>query len=248
MNRSLLLAAACALGIAAAPSTARAFEIEDLGLTVAVTPTFASDYLFRGISQTRSRPAGQVTLDVEHTSGLYVGAFLSNVTFAGTNARQELDILGGYRFSIGDFKFDLGGVYYAYPGYDATPGLYDLNYFEFAAKGSWTLDPVKLLASAYYSPQFQAESGSGYYLEGGIDIALPLEFTLSGRIGYQWIQNNTRFGTPDFMNFGVFIGREIAYGFTFTAGYYGTNIAQADCVAGQKICDDRFMFTISRAF
>jgi hypothetical protein len=41
----------------------------------------ASDYLFRGISQTRNNWAVQGTFDLEHESGVYVGAFLTNAKF-----------------------------------------------------------------------------------------------------------------------------------------------------------------------
>jgi uncharacterized protein (TIGR02001 family) len=88
-----LIAAFALAGPAAAQQ-----HIGALDLTAASTPTIATDYLFRGISQTRNRPVAQLTLDVAHDSGLYVGGFLSNVAFAGTDARQEVDLLADYRF------------------------------------------------------------------------------------------------------------------------------------------------------
>src|SRR4051812_49838336 len=58
-------------------------QIESLGLTVTTTPAVSNDYLFRGISQTRNNWAFQGTLDVQHASGVYVGAFISNAKFVG---------------------------------------------------------------------------------------------------------------------------------------------------------------------
>ena len=81
-----------------APDASAQQKIESLDLTVTTTPAVATDYLFRGISQTRSRPALQLGLDVAHGSGFYVGAFGSNVVFPGASARQEVDALAGYRF------------------------------------------------------------------------------------------------------------------------------------------------------
>ncbi|WP_426956269.1 TorF family putative porin [Muricoccus radiodurans] len=244
MKNAFAVSALC-LGLAAGP--AGAFTLEDAGLTVGITPTISSDYLFRGISQTRNRPAAQVTVDIEHTSGVYVGAFLSNISFAGTDARQEVDVLAGYRFAIGGVKFDLGGVGYLYPGYDYPQGAFDLNYFELAARVSYEFDPLKVLGSAFWSPNFQAESGSSFYLEGGLEVKLPLDFTLAGRFGYQWIDRNNRFGTPDFANWNVTLSREV-FGFTLTVGYYDTNLNRSECVGGQKICDARAMVTLSRTF
>ncbi|MFB9970796.1 TorF family putative porin [Pseudoroseomonas cervicalis] len=223
-------------------------EIDSLGLTVTATPSVSSDYLFRGISQTRNRPAIQLTLDAQHESGFYVGAFASNVTFPGSNARQELDLLAGYRFEVAGVSLDIGGVYYTYPGYDRPSGSYDYNYVEAIAKASYTLEPVKLVATAAWSPNFYFESGSAVYVEGGADISLPFDFTLAGRLGYQWIERNTRYGAPDYTNWSVAVTREIVGGFMLTVGYYDTDLSKAQCFGGTKLCDARAMVTLSRAF
>jgi uncharacterized protein (TIGR02001 family) len=243
----LLASSAILLGTLLAPQAAPA-QTTVGDLTIAVTPALSTDYLFRGISQTRNRPAAQLTLDVEHSSGVYVGAFASNVTFLGTNARQELDLLVGYRFALGPVKLDVGGIYYTYPGYDAPPGGLELNYLELALRASYEAEPAKLVGAVFYSPGFQAESGNSLYLEGGVDLKLPYDVTLSGRVGYQWIDRNSRFGTPDFLNFGIAATRELAAGVMLSVGYYGTDLSNAECVGGQKICDNRVMATLSRPF
>ena len=73
LARSALLFA-LAPAWAAAPS--RAAEPE---WTAAVTA--ASDYFFRGVSQTVNKPALQAELAVEHPSGLFGGVFASTVGF-----------------------------------------------------------------------------------------------------------------------------------------------------------------------
>ena len=116
-------------------------KIEDSGLTINLTPTLSSDYLFRGVSQTRDRPAIQGTVDVQHDSGFYVGAFASNVSFKSLDARQELDVLGGWRTTFGGLSVDTGAVWYTYPGYNKGTGAgLGLNYVELAAKlaTSWS--------------------------------------------------------------------------------------------------------------
>jgi uncharacterized protein (TIGR02001 family) len=253
MKTTIATASAFALGLSLAAGQAGAFEIESAGLTVGVTPTLSSDYLFRGISQTQNRPAVQGTIDIQHTTGLYVGAFASNVSFLGTNARQEIDALAGYRFSIGDLSLDFGGIAYTYPGYDNRPGsgLYDLQYFELAAKASYAIAaapvPVKFLASVNYSPNYQLESGTGVYIEGGVEFTLPYDLTLAGRAGYQWIQNNPRWGSPDFANWNVTLSYKLA-DFVLTAGYFDTNLNRGECFGGQKICEARGMVYLSRTF
>ncbi|WP_431283452.1 TorF family putative porin [Humitalea sp. 24SJ18S-53] len=230
-------------------------EVAALDSTVTVTPAAATDYLFRGISQTRNRPAGQLTVDVEHSSGVYIGGFLSNVAFVGTNARQELDGSAGYRFALGDLKLDLGATYYGYPGYSnegssGAPGRFNANpldFFEAIARANYTVGPAKLLGTVAYSPGYFGDSGTGWYIEGGVDLALPYEFTLSGRLGYQWIQNNVQFGAPDYLNFGVSVSREVYAGFILSVGYYGTDVSETQC-GGLKVCNNRFMAALSRPF
>jgi uncharacterized protein (TIGR02001 family) len=249
MHRHLLAAATLAVGFSAlAPDAFAQTRIEPLDLTVSATPALSTDYLFRGISQTRNRPAAQLTLEAVHDSGVYIGAFASNVAFAGTNGRQELDLLAGYRFDAAGISWDIGGIYYTYPGYDHAPGAYEIDYGEVALKATKAFDSVTLLGSAYVSPNYFGRSGTGIYVEGGADLALPWGITASGRVGYQWIEREPRFGTPDYLTYSISASRELAAGVTLAVGYYGTDIDQDRCAGGQKICDGRFMATLSRKF
>jgi uncharacterized protein (TIGR02001 family) len=221
--------------------------VGSLGLTISATPAVSTDYLFRGLSQTRNRPAVQFSLDVEHESGLYVGTFVSNANFVGTNIRQEVDGLAGYRTTLGGVKLDLGIVYFGYPGYTDT-GAGNAAWWEGVLKASYELEPLKFLGSVAYSPDFNFESGAAVYVEGGVDIKLDFDITLSARLGYQSVDKNARFGLRDYTNFGFFASREIVAGFTMTVGYYGTDLDQADCAGGLKICENRAMVSLSRVF
>lgn len=244
--RVLVLAALVTLGLSAHPARAE-IALGETGLSLTLTPTIASDYLFRGISQTRNRWAAQFTAEMTHSSGVYIGGFISNVAFQGTNARQEIDLYGGYRFSALTINWDIGAILYTYPGYTANGG-FDLNYVELALRASREIGPVKLSGSLFYSPDYQLQSGNSLYLEGGIDISLPFEFVAQGRLGYITIDNNTRYGTPDYLWWSAGISRPLPFGFSASLAYYATNISQSDCVGGQKICDGRVLFSLSRAF
>jgi uncharacterized protein (TIGR02001 family) len=233
----------------AAPAQAQA----DLGAGLSLTGTVAgtTDYLFRGISQTRNRPTIQGTLELSHESGVYIGAFLSGVTFAGGyDARQELDLTAGYRFELGDFKFDTYVIGYTYPGYEAQPGFQELAFLEVGARGTIELGDVTLTAAANYSPNYFGRSGTGVYVEGGADYKLPiLELTVSGRLGYQYIERPGRFGiTPDsYLYYGVSVSREIVSGVTVGVGYYGTDLSEREC-GGLKICSSRFLANLTWKF
>src|SRR5690606_3470886 len=76
--------------------------------------TVATDYRFRGISQTDKEPALQGGFDYEHSSGFYAGNWNSNIDFAKS---IEMDFYTGYKWAINDnFGMDVGALYYYYPG------------------------------------------------------------------------------------------------------------------------------------
>ncbi|MBL6456064.1 hypothetical protein JMJ55_12075 [Belnapia sp. T6] len=249
--------AAAALVLPALPAAAQT-TIEQLGLTVTLTPAVSNDYLFRGISQTRNNWAFQGTADIQHESGFYIGTFVSNAKFLANpwnDTRQELDILAGYRFELAGVALDVGYVGYLYPGQDKAPGTQLNEYHEVAVKATYTIDTVKLLGAFNYSPNFFGRSGDGFYIEGGADVTLPYGFTASGRLGHQWIQRNAFFGTPDYLWYSIGVSREIYAGVTAAVGWYGTDISKRECApvagradGGQRICDGRVLFTLSRVF
>jgi len=254
--RSATLAAA-ALLLPALPAAAQT-TIDSAGLTVTLTPAVSNDYLFRGISQTRNNWAFQGTADIQHESGFYIGAFVSNAKFLANpynDTRQELDALAGYRFELAGVALDVGYIGYYYPGQGKAPGGQLNEYHELAVKAAYTIDTVKLLAAFNYSPNFFGRSGAGYYIEGGADVTLPYAFTASARVGHQWIERNTFFGTPDYLWYSVGVSREIYAGVTAAVGWYGTDISKRDCIpvvdradGGQRACDGRVLFTLSRVF
>ncbi len=86
--------------------------------------SLVSDYRFRGISQTMREPAIQGQFDYTHKSGIYLGTWASNVdgtTHYYNNTSMEWDLYGGYKgkpflCSIPDFGYNIGFIYYYYPG------------------------------------------------------------------------------------------------------------------------------------
>ncbi len=82
-----------------------------------------SNYIFRGVTQTTGAAAVQGGFDYAHPSGLYVGTWGSNVSWLtdggyATGSSLELDVYGGYKGAFGktDFGYDVGAIFYYYPG------------------------------------------------------------------------------------------------------------------------------------
>ena len=257
--RTLLnaLAVTSALLVTAMLPARAQIAIGETGVTVTTSGTYASDYLFRGISQTRSRMAYQGASEAVHSSGVYVGGFISNVNFQGFDARQEIDVYGGYRVALAGFNVDFGGIGYLYPGYNRPPGGLSpvLDYAEIYAKAAREVGPVNLMASVNFSPNYFGRSGTGVYVEAGADWKTGVwDVTLGGRFGYQWIQRNPVFGTPDYAWWSIGLSRDFAIPnigtIAVSVGYYDTSISRGDCIFGtrQDICGARALGAISFKF
>ena len=84
-----------------------------------LTLALATEYVFRGISQTDQGPAIQGGFDA--TCGmLYAGVWASNLDFGGDGAGNdianiEMDFYAGIKPKTGPVTWDLGVIYYAYP-------------------------------------------------------------------------------------------------------------------------------------
>jgi uncharacterized protein (TIGR02001 family) len=123
-------------------------------VTVSGNVTLASDYRFRGVSQTDKEVAIQGGVTVSHESGAYAGAWGSNLagwgTFGGANA--ELDLFAGYKLPLGEgVALDVGLTWYMYPG-----GADKTDFAEPYAKLSGSLGPVSMLAGVAYAPAQEA--------------------------------------------------------------------------------------------
>jgi len=148
----------------------------------------ASDYVFRGISQTDNQMALQGGFDYEHDSGIYIGTWASNVSqdFFNTDGpndpQLEVDIYAGYSGEIGVIGYDVGYLRYQYPGYS------DAGTNEWYASGSYSADSIgDFSLSANYSPKlkFLPSDQSAWYLKAGYENTLPwYEIGFSAHVGY----------------------------------------------------------------
>jgi len=135
----------------AAPALA---QEESSPFTVSGSFGLASDYRFRGVSQTDKEMAVQGGITISHESGFYAGTWGSNLagwgTFGGSNT--ELDLFGGYAIELMEgVKLDAGLTWFMYPG-----GSDKTDFGELFSKLSTTVGPVSLLGGVAYAPRQQA--------------------------------------------------------------------------------------------
>jgi uncharacterized protein (TIGR02001 family) len=94
--------------------------------TLAGNIGFFSSYRFRGIDQTFGKPALQGGIDYSHARGLYAGNWNSNVNSGAgyPDGNLETDFYAGWKKTWGGWGLDLGAIYYAYPGTNASPTVF----------------------------------------------------------------------------------------------------------------------------
>lgn len=106
-----------AVALALLPGAASAQAAAEKTFAISGSATVASDYLWRGLSQTWGKPTAQLAIEAGFGDGFYVGFFGSNVAAQFIpNANLETDWIAGKRGKIGEISYDVGGVYVVYPG------------------------------------------------------------------------------------------------------------------------------------
>jgi len=221
--------------------------------TVSATLTGASNYLFRGISQTDNIPAVQgsfdYSVDLMEGLGVYAGVWGSNLNFKdGGDAQLEVDTYFGFQGAIDKFSWKLGAIYYGYPG---TESFRKYNYWEVAGSVGYDFGIAAVTVGLNYSPDYFGGSGSAFYPSG--DIKVPLPFLadygpyLSGHIGHESMDRNSAFGAPDYTEWALGIGAKIQ-GFDVAVKYQDTNLSKSECFAGRDWCGATALVTVSRSF
>ena len=193
MRKTLLataLAAAAAMpGLASAQATSPH--------TLTGNMSIASDYRFRGISQTFVQPAIQGGIDYSHKSGFYLGNWNSNVNgLSYTDGSIEMDIYGGYKFSAGPIGLDVGLLQYLYPGAKTTAGD-KFDTLEAYVAGTWrwfTLKYSYALTDFFGAPN---SDGSGY-LDLTFNYELAPKFNLVAHVGSQKVENASALDYVDY--------------------------------------------------
>jgi uncharacterized protein (TIGR02001 family) len=171
MRNSILKLASLSVAVSAiamsAPAFAQEVAEESTGpVTLTGGVAVVSDYRFRGVSLSDKDFAVQPYLAVKHESGLYVGAWASNLS-ENDGDDLEMDLYAGFAGGD-DLTYDIGATYYVYPG------VSNLNYVEFTGKLGSTMGPATVGVQLSYVPS-QGNTGDedNVYVATNATIALP---------------------------------------------------------------------------
>jgi|EndMetStandDraft_5_1072996.scaffolds.fasta_scaffold149240_3 uncharacterized protein (TIGR02001 family) len=196
-----------------------------------------SDYRYRGISQTRLKPALQGGADYAFASGFYVGTWASTIKWikdweeaAGVDAKGsvEWDIYGGYKGEISkDFTYDVGVLTYYYPSNKLkdVPGFKNANTTE--VYGALTYGPATLKYSHAVTNLFgTADSKNSGYLDLSATFDVGSGFSVVPHVGYQKIRGGEGgFNNDDFSytDYSVTLAKDFGSGFSGSLALVGTD-------------------------
>lgn len=248
-SKKLGLTAAVALAMAtmgtglaqAADAAPEAKPDNEFSYNAAVT----SDYRYRGISQTRLKPALQGGADwVNNPTGFYAGTWASTIKWikdGGGDASVEIDLYGGKRGEIAPgVSYDVGFLAYVYPSNDLHPSANTREVYGQVGYGPATLKYSHALSNLFGF----ADSKHSTYLDASVNQELGDGYVLNLHVGRQKVKNASFYSYTDW-KVGVtkdlgFASLALAYVDTNTENYLGPN--------GKKLGKAGAVLTLSKTF
>ena len=210
-----------------------------LAAEVSGNVTLASDYSFRGWSQTSRDPAIQGGFDVGFETGIYVGTWASNVNFGASDegdvASMEWDLYVGWSGEVADgIELDVQAIHFQYPG-DTS-----LNYQEVylgLGVGDFTV-------GVNYSPAYLAVSGETFfYPHAGYSMSLPGDIGLDFGVGINIAKSDDFFGDDnEYVDYSATANMPIG-GINFGIGIVGTTVDDSAC---DRDCEARVVVSLSK--
>ena len=221
-----------AVGLTFAAATASA--------EVTGTVSAVSDYNFRGISLSANDPALQGSIDYAHDSGFYAGAWASNIDYGDDiDGDVEVDLYLGFAGGVEDgLGWDLGAVYYTYPGSDDIE-----DYPEFYAGINYGAFELK----QWYTHDYGGAEVDALYTEANASFELPADFSLNLHLGYNY---GDAFEDEEFMDYSVGVGYTLGH-FDLGLTYVDTELDRGDAFFSDDDVfksEGRAIFSISTTF
>jgi uncharacterized protein (TIGR02001 family) len=247
--KKMTLVVALLATLAGPAVSAEAESDHQTSLNAAIT----SDYRYRGISQTRLRPALQGGGDYTHSpSGLYAGAWGSTIHWikdAGGSGNAEIDLYAGKRGMAGDsISYDIGVLTYVYAGnaLARVPGFASANTTELSAQIGMGPAYVKYAHAVSNLFGFVDSKHSGY-LDFGANVGVAPGTMLNLHAGRQRVKNTSAASYTDWK-----LG--LTRDFTFATGalaIVGTNASRAAYASpanGKFLGKTAVIVTVSKSF
>lgn len=181
----------------------------------------SSNYYFRGVTQTLDGAAVSGGIDYANESGFYAGTWVSNVDFGeASSTSYEADFYAGFAGAAGDFGYDVGYLYYAYP--DAADSL---DFGEIYGELSWQWLAAKASYMTNSQDGFSVEDDM-LYLELNASFAILNETELAFHLAQTSGDTAKELFGDDYIDYGVTISKD-----GFSLGLLQTDLDDDDLKA-----------------
>jgi uncharacterized protein (TIGR02001 family) len=224
--KKIQLAMAAMIALTAVPTLSYAE-----GSALSFNAALSSDYRYRGISQTRLKPAVSAGVDYALSNGVYFGAWGSNINwikdYAGDSS-LELDVYAGYKGELSKgIGFDVGLLQYVYPsaktatfdGYLKDPNTTEiyggLTSGPFTGKLSYALTD---LFGNYDFTNSRSSKGS-FYLDLSASFDVGSGVMVTPHIGHQKVMN---IANASYTDYSLTASKDFS-GFLVSAGVVATD-------------------------
>ncbi len=244
------------LALAAASMSVPAFAQDEAAeetkaVTINGTATIVSDYRFRGISQTDKNIALQGSITATHESGLYASVWGSSIDeYVAAGGDQEIDLIAGFKKTMGGTTVDVGGIYYYYPGSSQIVPGYNSDFLEVYGSVAQAIGPVTAKLGVNYAPS-QKALDYGFGKEDNLYANIGLSTSVSG-VGLS--AGIGRTFTKSFLSGGIKY-TDWNVGASYTTGpvtlgvtYVDTNASFVNPLSGKDIYKGGFFGTLGVSF
>jgi uncharacterized protein (TIGR02001 family) len=194
MNKLIIaaaLTAAFSMNVAQAQEAAAPAAAPVPDNQVAFNAAFTTDYRFRGISQSRLKPAISGGVDyTNNPTGLYAGVWASSIKWIndlGGDSDIEYDLYGGKRGEIvKDVTYDVGVLRYFYPSNKLAVNADTTEVYGQVGYGPAYIKYSHAVTNAFGSP----DSKDSNYIDIGANVDVGAGYILNLHAGHQKIKGD----------------------------------------------------------
>lgn len=241
MKKSLL-ALAAVLAATALPSVSYA---EDSALSFNIGAV--TDYRYRGISQSRTKPALQGGIDFSAPGGFYLGTWASTIKWikdAGGDGGVEIDLYGGWKGEVAKgFTLDVGVLTYQYPGNDLATDANTTELYGAVTYGPATLKYSHSVTDTFANP----DSKNSYYLDLSAGFEVGSGITITPHVGYQKIKGPAG-DAASYTDYSLTAAKDFS-GFLLSAALVGTDADKSFYTAkGKELGKPTLVLGVKKTF
>jgi uncharacterized protein (TIGR02001 family) len=249
MNMNSFIKTLTAAALATVSGIAAAADAGDISANVSM----ATDYIWRGVSQTNQKPTIQGGFDYSHdindSLSWYLGTWGSNVDprfFGGVHSpTMELDTYTGLSGKAGDFTYTGGWLRYNYPGGKCSGGACDgssVSTTEWKIGGGWKWFGVNY----YVSKDWFGTSDDSERVEGTFDYDLPYDISFTSSVGNNYGTGTEDFFTDSYVDWKLGLSKKWL-GVDWGVAYTDTDISKKHC-GDTDLCDAHYVASLSKSF